>query len=309
MTQGRAVSVRQRLLNLARSRGEDFQLLVTRYGIERFLYRLGRSIHADRFVLKGAMLFHVWGAEEHRPTRDLDLLGFGSFEIDQVREMIDEVLAAPVDEDGLRFDRGTLVVSPIREDDVYGGIRAEVRYDLAGMQMRLQIDVGIGDSLVPQAERAEFPTLLDDEAPRLRVYRRETVVAEKLHAMVVLGLGNSRMKDFYDIAYLAEHFDFDGQSLVDAIVATFKRRRTPMPKEHPLALTDAFAGDEVKQTQWMAFLRRSRLPEENLASVVDKISTFLEEPLVSAGEGTSYRRQWQAGSSWIDRDQGGGVEA
>ena len=295
MSDGRAASVRQRLLNLARSRGEDFQLLVTRYGIERFLYRLGRSEH---FVLKGAMLFHVWGIEDHRPTKDVDLLGFGSFEEDHVRRMMQAVLVVPVEDDGLRFDLESLVVSRIREDDAYGGIRAEVRYDLAGMQLRLQIDVGIGDAIVPEAESATFPTLLDDDAPRLRIYRRETVVAEKLHAMVLLGLANSRMKDFYDVAFLADHFDFDGRPLVDAIAATFERRRTPVPEALPLALTDAFAGDEVKRTQWSAFLRRSRLPVADLADVVAGISAFVARPIIAAAEGRSYGLRWRAGGPW-----------
>lgn len=155
MSGGRAASVRQRLLNLARSRGEDFQLLATRYGIERFLYRLGRSEHAERFVLKGAMLFHVWGVGDHRPTKDVDLLGFGSFEEGHVRRMMQDVLAVSVaDDDGLRFDLESLTVSRIREDDAYGGIRAEVRYDLAGMQLRLQLDVDIGDAVVPEAVSA-----------------------------------------------------------------------------------------------------------------------------------------------------------
>lgn len=192
-------SVRARLLRLARERGEDFQLVLTRYASERLLYRLTSSRHASRFVLKGAALFTLWTGRAHRATRDLDLLGFGDSTEPHVRAVFADVLAGDVCDDGVRFDEDSLEVGPIREEQEYGGVRVVVIARIASAKVRLQVDVGFGDAVTPEAAMVEFPTLLDFPAPRLRAYPRETVVAEKVEAMVQLGLANSRMKDFYDL--------------------------------------------------------------------------------------------------------------
>jgi predicted nucleotidyltransferase component of viral defense system len=220
-------SVRARLLGLARHRGDDFQLLLTRYANERLLYRLGKSHHGSRFVLKGAALFTLWTGKPHRATRDVDLLGFGDPSVPHVRSVLTEVLSLDVGDDGVAFDVGSLEVGPIREEQEYGGVRAIVVARLASARVRLQIDIGFGDAITPAAVEVEFPTLLDFPPPRLRAYPPATVVAEKLEAMVQLGIANSRMKDFYDIVVLSRMFEFDGQLLVQAIRATFERRKTP----------------------------------------------------------------------------------
>jgi predicted nucleotidyltransferase component of viral defense system len=219
-----AASVRARLLQLAKTRGEDFQLLLTRYANERLLYRLSKSRHASGFVLKGAALFMLWTEKPHRATRDVDLLGFGDPSPDRIRGVLHDVVETKVDDDGLVFDASSLEIGAIREEQEYGGIRAVLIARLAAAKIRLQIDVGFGDVITPQAIDVDYPALLEFPAPHLRAYPRETVVAEKLEAIVHLGLANSRMKDFYDLMVLSRSFTFEGDVLVRAIRATFERR-------------------------------------------------------------------------------------
>lgn len=208
-----AASVRARLTHLARERNEDFQLMLSRYANERLLYRLATSKHGQHFILKGATLFTLWTGAPHRATRDLDLLGSGEPSVERVREAFAEVIAQPMPEDGVQFDSSSLKAGLIREGQLYGGIRVELVALLTRAKVRLQVDVGFGDAITPDPSVVDFPTLLDLPAPRLRAYPRETVIAEKVNAMVELGMANSRMKDFFDIAALARRFDFDGDLL------------------------------------------------------------------------------------------------
>ncbi|HET7506031.1 MAG TPA: nucleotidyl transferase AbiEii/AbiGii toxin family protein, partial [Kofleriaceae bacterium] len=288
-------SVRARLLHLARERGEDFQLVLTRYANERLLFRLATSEHGERFVLKGAALFTLWTGRPHRATRDLDLLGYGDPGVENVREIFADVLALDVPDDGVRFDLGTLTAGLIREEQEYGGVRVEFIARVTNAQVRLQIDVGFGDAITPAASVVEFPPLLDFPAPRLRAYPRETVVAEKLEAMVQLGMANSRMKDFYDIAVLARGFDFDGEVLARAIRATFERRKTPLPTTTPVALTAAFAEDPMKKTQWSGLVRKAGVRDAGgLAETIAAVRAFVEAPLASAANGTPPPSSWRA---------------
>jgi predicted nucleotidyltransferase component of viral defense system len=293
-------SVRARLLRLARERGEDFQLVLTRYANERLLFRLAASERGKRFVLKGAALFTLWTGKSHRATRDLDLLGFGDPGEDHVREVFAEVLTLEVADDGVRFDLDSLSVGPIREQQEYGGVRVEMLARVTAAKVRLQVDVGFGDAITPEATIVEFPPLLDFPAPRLRAYPRETVVAEKLEAMVQLGIANSRMKDFYDVSVLARDFEFDGQLLARAIRATFDRRRTPLPTAMPVALTPTFANDPTKKTQWAGFVRKAGVSDAGtLADTVAAVSAFVEEPLRATVSETSPVRWWRAGRPWV----------
>lgn len=292
-------SVRARLLRLARGQGEDFQLVLTRYANERLLFRLAASKHGQRFVLKGAALFTLWTGRPHRATRDLDLLGFGDLDVDHVREVFAEVLSLDVADDGVRFDPGLLTVGLIREEQEYGGVRVELVARVTNARVRLQVDVGFGDAITPEASFVEFPALLDFPAPRLRVYPRETVVAEKLEAMVQLGMANSRMKDFYDLAVLARNFDFDGPLLARAIRATFVRRKTDLPTTTPVALTPVFAEDSTKTTQWSGFLRKAGVRDAGtLADAVAAVRAFVEAPLAAAASGSPSLGRWQAGGAW-----------
>ena len=292
-------SVRARLLRLARERGEDFQLVLTRYANERLLYRLASSEHGARFVLKGAALFTIWTGEPHRATRDVDLLGFGDSSEDHIRSVFADVIRLEVDDDGVRFDGNTLNVEPIREEQAYGGVRVVVFAHVSSAKVRLQIDVGFGDAITPEVVTVDFPVLLDFPAPKVRAYPRETVVAEKLEAMVKLGLANSRMKDFYDLEVLLQTFEFEGDLLVRAIVATFTCRGTPRPSELPVALTPEFTDDRLKSTQWGAFLRKSGAPSRgDLGDVVENITRFAEEPLAAAARGGIFAKGWPPGGPW-----------
>lgn len=267
-------SVRARLLQLSRQNGQSFELVLTRFALERLLFRLGQSRHSNRFVLKGAMLFMSWFDDPHRGTRDLDLLGFGDPEPEEMLETFREILADAAN-DGVSFDVGALRVDRIREDVDYGGLRLKTTASISGARISLSIDIGFGDALEPGAEMLDYPTLLDFPAPRLRAYARETVIAEKFQAMVALGRANSRMKDFYDIWILSRSFAFHDDRLPRAIAATFARRGTPIPTELPDALTPAFAADEQKQRQWKAFAEDVALDPGDLTNVIGDIAEFL----------------------------------
>ena len=294
-------SVRARLQRLAGERREDFQLLLTRYANERLLHRLASSTHASQFVLKGAALFVIWTGRSHRATRDIDLLGFGQPTEARVRAIFEEVLGRELPDDGVVFDLPSLVVGPIREDQRYGGVRITLTAKIATARIRLQVDVGFGDAITPDAELVEFPALLEFPAPKLRVYPRETVIAEKFEAMVQLGMANSRMKDFFDVVVLSRTFDFDGDWLARAIRATFDRRGTTLPAGRPVALTSEFAGDAAKQAQWKAFLRKSGATTsdaEPLPDVVSAVSAFLLPPLRAAVAEATWAAQWPRGGPW-----------
>ncbi len=295
-----AQSVHHRLLNRAREQGEDFNLVLIRYALERFLYRLGRSRHKDRFILKGAMLFAAWTDQPHRPTRDLDLLGIGDSSDAALRQVFSEIVRTPVEPDGLEFDEGSISISEIREAQNYPGKRIGVRVRLGNARLDLQIDVGFGDAVTPEPAEIDFPTLLDSSAPRIRAYPCETVIAEKFQALVAFGMVISRMKDFYDIWTLSKQFPFDGASLSEAIRATFERRGTAIPEGVPTALTDEFAADRTKQTQWTGFLRRSVLSEKSpsLSGVVYDLREFLLEPLHAAARGEPLAKTWKPGGPW-----------
>jgi hypothetical protein len=253
-----AASVKARLQSEAARRGDDFGLLLVRYGIERLLFRLSQSAYADRFLLKGAMLFVVWDEKTHRPTRDLDLLGFGPSEKGDLQQLFQEVVTLPVVDDGLVFDPASIRAEETREDKTYGGVRVRIMAKLGPAEVPIQIDVGVGDAVTPAPETANFPALLDFPAPQVRTYPVYTVVAEKFEAMAKLGIANTRMKDFHDVWFLTQRFQLDGPTLCRAIEATFARRKTPLPV-WPDPLSNAFARDATKQTQWAAFVRRNGL--------------------------------------------------
>ena len=295
-----AHSVRDRLFKLAKARGEDFNFVLVRYALERLLYRLSKSSHAAEFILKGAMLFTVWSKHRHRATKDLDLLGSGTPDLGRLAEVFREVSALSVQDDGMIFDPASVQARRIKEDAEYEGVRITLEAKLGSARLGLQVDVGFGDSVTPPATTIAFPTLLPFSSPIIRAYARETVVAEKLHAMVDLGMANTRMKDFFDVWFLCREFEFQGQSLIGAIRATFERRQTPIPDGLPIALTEEFALNEVKATQWKAFLSRSRVVETalELPEVVDTIAIFLRPAMEAARGGGLWTMSWSPTSRW-----------
>jgi predicted nucleotidyltransferase component of viral defense system len=288
------VSVHQRLLNISRERKEDFNLILTRYVVERFLYRLSCSEYAEEFVLKGAMLMAIWLGQSHRPTRDLDLLGFGESSEEALTKIFEGICRVEVERDGLAFDPSSIAIEEIRGDQEYSGRRVKLIAKLGSARIRIQVDVGFGDVVTPKAKPVEYPVLLDFPAPRIQAYPKETLIAEKLQAMVALGMANSRMKDYYDIYVLSQTFSFDGHDLVNAITATFERRDTPIPGDIPLALSGEFAMSKDKVSQWKGFMNRSGLADldVDLARVISELRGFLLEPLQAAASGHPFKHKW-----------------
>jgi hypothetical protein len=275
--------------------------VLSRYALERLLYRLGRSPYTDQFVVKGALLFSLWSDHPHRPTRDLDLLGFGSEDANRIQTIFTDLCTQPVDDpDGLIFQQETVQVTPIRETQEYGGLRVAMWALLGQTRIRVQVDIGFGDVVTPTATYADFPSLIGLLAPHVRVYPPETVVAEKYEALVRLGTVNSRVKDFYDLWTLAHERTFSGAILATAIQATFTRRGTPLPVVTPLALTDDFIADPAKLQLWHAFVSRNKLDPAapTLAATAELLRTFLLPPTQSLFSGESFDHQWTPGGPW-----------
>jgi type I restriction enzyme, S subunit len=295
-----AASVRDRLLDRSRTTGEDFQFLLQRYAAERFLHRLGGSPHCDRYVLKGAMLFALWGGAIYRATRDLDFTGYGSSDVTAVVAAMREVCAVSVPDDGLAFDAATLTGEAIRDSSEYNGLRLRLQAMLGVARIPMQIDIGFGNAVEPPATEADYPTLLDMPAPRVRAYPREAVVAEKLHAMVVLGERNSRYKDFYDLYVFARQFSFVGERLKTAIGATFQRRHTGIEPALPAALAPRFYTDGERARQWRAYLTRNNLPgaPADWASVGELLQQFLARPWRAVADGRALSDTWLPRGPW-----------
>lgn len=295
-----AASVRQKLTNIVNQTGDDPHAIWTRYAIERLLYRLSVSEFADEFVLKGAVLLMVWSGEPHRPTLDLDLLGQGVDSDERMTGIFQQLCRMRVEDDGLVFDEPSIRVAPIREQQEYHGRRVNLVARLGKARIPVQVDIGFGDVVTPRPELIEFPTLLGQPAPHVRACPQPTVIAEKFHAMVVLGIANSRMKDFYDLQILAGRFAFDGAMLVQAMKATFRRRKTNIPTVTPLALTDEFGHDRTKAVQWNAFLNRSGLgqPALDLSGVLGGLRGFLIPVMCAAAGQSAAPGRWPAGGPW-----------
>jgi predicted nucleotidyltransferase component of viral defense system len=281
----RAVSIRQRLLDLTHKQQGNFQDCLDRYATERLIYRLSISEARENFLLKGALLFTAWFAVAHRPTRDADFLGLGEPNAEMLAETVRDLCEKAAD-DGVTYDPSSIRVIEIRGQAIYAGLRVTLRAALDTARCHVQLDVGYGDAVTPAPVEIEFPTLLNDlPRPRLRVYPRETAFAEKLEAMQVLGIANSRMKDYFDLLMLAREGAMNLESLADAIRATFKRRGTPLPEDLPLGLRPEFSSNEAKRRQWDGFVRRNQLQAPDLGVVVEELSGFARGPLARARGG------------------------
>ena len=299
MSKNLPASVRQRLANKAQETGRPFQEVLQYFAMERFLYRLSRSPHADKFVLKGALMFTAWGGLSSRPTKDIDLLARMDNTVEAVETVMREVCGHEVEADGLVFDTESVAGEAIKEDADYPGVRVTFLVTLLNGRLSMQIDMGFGDVVTPSAAMTGYPALLDFPAPLMLGYPRETVVAEKFEAMTKLGLLNSRMKDFYDLWVLCQQFDFDGVTLATAIRRTFTHRKTAVVA-HPTALTPTFGGDATKQTQWQGFLRKTRLNDlpTSLQSVIDELVLFLVPVAEAVKTGSTFNQVWTAPGPW-----------
>jgi Nucleotidyl transferase AbiEii toxin, Type IV TA system len=295
-----SASVRQRLLNIAQERKEDFGLVLTKYGLERVLYRIARSKYRDLFILKGALLFELWTQQRYRPTRDADFLARGDNDMDRFIAIFREVCAMPVEDDGLVFEPATVTAEKITEDADYQGIRIRFIGHLENARIPIQIDLGFGDVITPAPVEAELPTLLELPAPKLLTYPRESVIAEKLEALVSLGMVNSRMKDLHDIRSLAQEFSFDGTVLSEAVASTFKRRSTKLPDGNPPVFTSEFSDNAEKKKQWVAFCRKNKsyVEELPLQNVCEEIETFLMPIIRALRADSKFARKWTSKNCW-----------
>jgi len=289
-------SVRARLLARSRAEGSEYQILLTRYALERLLYRLSVSAHSQRFILKGALLFVTWLPDPFRPTRDLDLLGYGTDDPAELENTFKAICLTPVPEDGVTFDAAELTATPIRQEAEYGGVRVRTKATIDGARIPILVDIGYGDIITPEPVEIKYPTLLDMPLPHLRAYPVETVVAEKFEAMVRLGITNSRLKDFYDLWSIAQTFPFKSTVLMEAVRQTFQRRDTPIPVDTPTGLTEDYASQWG--VQWKAYLKREQMkaaPGE-LSAVVADLQAFLVPMTIPSF--TS--RKWLPGGPWSE---------
>ena len=299
----RAASVHQRLLNLAKERGRPFNELLQYYAIERFLFRLAQSQYRDRLVLKGALMLLVWKTPLSRPTRDIDLLGRISNDLELVRSVIAEICRQVVEDDGLVFDTSTVATERIAEDADYQGVRAKFQGYLGKARIAMQIDLGFSDVITPAPVTILYPTMIGHPSAELMAYSRETVIAEKLEAMVSLGQLNSRMKDFFDLWLLAQTQNFAGPVVAESILNTFNRRETQVIVD-PVCFTDQFARDSVKAVQWTAFIRNGRLIDTptTFEEVVASIRIFLRPALEAITQKRDFLPDWRAQGPWTDAE-------
>ncbi len=297
-----AASVRQRLLNLAKDRGEEFEFTLTRFAAERFLFRLGASRVRGRFLLKGAALLSIWLPDPYRTTRDVDLLLMGRADEDSVRDLIREVCSTPCPEDGLEFDLSGLVFDTIRPEDKYPGKRARFHAFLGKARIRVQVDIGVEPGVAVSPEEVAYPVLLSSlPAPRVPAYPRELTVAEKFEAMVRLGIRNSRMKDFHDVWALAGSFSFEGTALQGAIASCFGRRGTPLKAETPRVLTRPFYRIPELEDRWRHYLAAGAvlvLPPGRFETIGERIVRFLSPVRESLVLKAEFRRDWPPGGPW-----------
>lgn len=297
-----AASIRTKLLNLSKTRKEDYNFLVIRYVGERLLYRLSQSQYQQQYILKGATVFQVWNGEPHRATKDLDLLCFGNNKIEYIENIFKEICSIRCEEDGIIFLPESIRGEVIKEDQDYEGIRIKLKGKLFEQEITVQVDIGFGDAVTPEAEEVEIESILDAPKPRLRIYPRETVVAEKFQAMVSLGISNSRIKDFYDIWFLAKNFEFKGDSLRQALKNTFDRRKTEIPVKEPLALTKDFFNDSDKQKQWQAFLNTKKIGHtpNSFDEIINEIKDFIMPPCLAAAQNENFEKLWIRSGNWQD---------
>lgn len=294
-----AASFKARLRNVAKTRNVEFQTVLSEFAIERLLYRLGVSPYQNEFVLKGAMLFRLWTPQRGRATWDLDLLGRSGSTVDDVVSVV-SALCSMAGDDAIEFDVDSVRGENIRAADEEGGVRVRLVARLGNVRIPMQLDVGFGDIVTPHEELVTYPTLLDQPAPNVFAYPRETVVAEKLHAIVSLGVKTSRMKDLYDVRVLAWSFPFEGAVLASAIRATFANRGTLIPAEEPVVLTEDFLGSADRQTQWRAFLKRGRLdgPSDG-ASLSSDLRLFVAPILAGLAVEREFSGSWYPGGPWL----------
>lgn len=293
-------SIRDRLQNIARETNRPFAEILQYYGMERFLYRFSRSKYADKFILKGALLFTVWQIPERRTTLDIDFLARYNNQTASIEAVVKDICEVPVGPDGLTFDSKNVQGRKIKEDADYEGVRIKFLGFLERSRIPMHIDVGFGDIVYPKTKAVDYPVILDFPKPRLKGYPAESVISEKFEAMVKLGLLNSRMKDFYDIWLMMRQFEFSGLNLAEALKRTFEHRRTELPKTKPLFADEIYDEKSDRQILWKAFLRKNDIKHapEKLAITAKEIEKFLIKPLDAIKKGNRFNAEWKASGTW-----------
>jgi len=294
-----AASVRGRLQNIVRDTKRPFAEVLQYYGMERFLYRLSRSEHRQRFILKGALLFTVWDVQSRRTTVDIDFLAYADNAIAKMEAVIRDVCNAGVVSDGVEFAPGSVKGEKIKENADYEGVRIKFMGHLGTARIPMQIDIGFGDAVAPKPEAIDYPAILDFPKPRLRGYAFETVVAEKFEAMIKLGALNSRMKDFYDVWLLIRQFVFDGRRLSGAIARTFKNRNMGLPEALPFFAPEIYSEESDRNRIWWAFLEKNELREPaKLREAAVVIENFLQPVLDAIVTGKDFKYSWKSPGPW-----------
>ena len=293
-------SIRARLQNKAKETNRPFAEIMQYYAMERFLYRFSRSKYADKFILKGALLFTVWKVPDRRTTLDIDFLARYDNKVASIEEVVRDICSVPVDSDGLIFNAETVQGRKIKEDADYEGVRVKFIGFLERSRIHMQIDVGFGDIIFPKPQAIDYPTILSLPKPHFKGYPIESVVSEKFEAMVKLGLLNSRMKDFYDIWLMIRQFNFNGSDLAEALKRTFEHRKTNLPAGKPLFAEEIYDEKSDRQTLWKAFLSKSNIKHapEKLAIIAKEIEDFVIEPLGALNKGIEFSKEWKASGQW-----------
>ncbi len=293
-------SVKAQLQNKAKEIDRPFAEVLQYYGIERFLYRLSKSKYADRFIIKGALLFIVWQIPQRRTTLDIDFLARFDNQVTIIETVIKNVCNIAVEPDGLKFDSQTIAGRKIKEDADYEGVRVKFTGFLDRAQIPMQIDVGFGDIVYPKIKAIDYPIILDFPKPYLRGYPQESVISEKFEAMIKLGLLNSRMKDFYDIWLMLRQFEFKGANLVEAIKKTFKHRKTDIPYNKPLFADEIYDVKSDRQTLWRTFLKKGDIQHapDTLSVTAKEIENFLVEPIIAINEKVKFDKTWKSPRGW-----------
>jgi len=292
-------SVHQRLLNKAKDDGRPFNELLQHFAIERFIYRLSKSPHADRFLLKGALMFLAWTGPGSRPTMDIDLLGKIDNSLEVIVAAMKDACETEVEPDGMAFHSETVTAARITEGADYEGVRCRVRSSLGKVRISLQIDIGFGDVIVPGPYKFSYPALFDFTPPELYGYTKESTIAEKFQTMVKFGVLNSRMKDFYDIWFLSRMLDFRGETLAEALEKTFENRNTPITA-NPTVFDLSFTKDEDKKVQWLGFIKKAKITDApgSFEDVAAAVKVFLEPVVDSIVVRQTFHSIWTAPGPW-----------
>ena len=294
-------SIKAQLKNKAKEVNRPFAEILQYYGMERFLYRLSQSKYADKFILKGALLFTAWDIPERRTTLDIDFLAQFDNEITAIETVIKDVCNVEVSPDGLKFDPKTVEGRIIKEDADYEGVRIKFIGFLDRAHIPMQIDFGFGDIVYPKTKIIDYPVILDLPKPHLNGYPQESVISEKLEAMIKLGPLNSRMKDFYDIWLMMRQFEFKGTHLIQAIKKTFNHRKTDIPKDKPLFADEIYDEKSDRQTLWSAFLKKGDIQHapKTLSATAKEIENFLIEPILAINSNAKFEKTWCLINGWI----------